>query len=200
MPKSGNSDRRHRIAILASGRGSNARAILDYFRESELGEVVLVVSNQAEAGVLNVAKEYGVSSLVTTRIEFLNPDGLARVLREKEIGWIVLAGFLWLIPPHVIAQFPKRILNIHPALLPKYGGKGMYGMFVHEAVKKSGDSESGITIHFIDEEYDRGPHLFQARCPLDPGDSPGDIASKVLLLEHFHYPRVIESLLLKANN
>ena len=159
-------------------------------------EVALIVSNNASAGVLELAEQFKIRSLVISRAEFYDSGNLDEQLQKLGIDLIVLAGFLWLIPPRLIEKFPGRIINIHPALLPKYGGKGMYGHHVHEAVKASGDQLSGITIHYVDERYDHGLPIFQCTCPLDTTDTPGMIAAKVLKLEHLHYPLVIEKLLL----
>lgn len=184
-----------RIAIFASGRGSNAKAILDYFREDDQVEVVLIVSNDPEALVLDLAAEYQIDFLVIDRTCLKTGKLLDDRLVDHEIDLIVLAGFLWLIPVRLINRYPQRIINIHPALLPKYGGKGMYGHHVHQAVKNAGDEASGITIHYVNEHYDQGNHIFQASCHLDPWDTPADIGAKVLKLEHFHYPRIIQKLL-----
>ncbi len=183
---------KQQIAIFASGGGSNARKIIEYFKNSETIAVQLVVSNKKDAGVLDIAHASGIETLVIHRADFAREDQLLTELRARNIDYIVLAGFLLLVPTYLVAAFPQRIFNIHPALLPKYGGKGMYGHFVHEAVKAAGETESGMTIHLVNEQYDKGDILFQARCTLMPEDSPEDIARKVLALEHRYYAEVIE--------
>ena len=184
-----------RIAIFASGGGSNARKILDYFEDKDHAEVGLIVSNRRNAGVYKHAADFGVSSLYINKAYFLENECILKVLHGEEIDLIVLAGFLWKIPKYLINAYPNKIVNIHPALLPKYGGKGMYGMNVHKAVKAAGDLESGPTIHFVNEHYDEGKHIFQTSCSIDLEDTPEDIARKVLALEHQHYPRIIDELL-----
>lgn len=183
-----------RIAIFASGKGTNARAIMAYFKQKEATEVALIVTNKPKAGVIDFAHEYSIPVLVVNRSEFTSGSFLD-VLASYNIDLIVLAGFLWLIPAMVIQHYRNKIINIHPALLPKYGGKGMYGMFVHEAVARSGDKETGITIHFADENYDEGKIIAQFRCDLEPGDTPKIIAKKVQALEHKHYPETIARVL-----
>lgn len=180
------------IAIFASGGGSNARKIIEYFKNSETIAVRLVISNKKDAGVLDIAQLHGIETLVVHRTDFAGDDQFLLELSTRNIDYIVLAGFLLLVPAYLVSAFPQRIFNIHPALLPKHGGKGMYGHFVHEAVKAAGDTESGMTIHWVDEHYDEGTILFQARCTLAPEDTPEDIARKVLELEHRYYAEVIE--------
>lgn len=183
------------IAIFASGAGSNARKIIEYFKNSPDIRVALVVSNKKDAGVLDIAREHGIPTQVIDRQMFYETQDLPGILKKHEISFIVLAGFLWLLPSYLVKTYEKRIVNIHPALLPKFGGKGMYGMRVHEAVQKSGETESGITIHWVNEHYDEGDIVFQASCPVSPGDTPADIARKVQQLEHRHFPNVIEKLI-----
>jgi phosphoribosylglycinamide formyltransferase-1 len=196
MQKSGNNgSKKKTLAILASGRGSNARAILDFFSANEQVDIALIVSNNPGAGVLQLAAEYGVETMVINRKQLRETALLDDRLAGLGTDLIVLAGFLWLIPQRLLTKFPGRIVNIHPALLPKYGGKGMFGMNVHHAVKEAGEQESGISIHLIDEHYDEGRILFQASTRLEPSDTPEEIAAKVLALEHYHYPRIIEDLL-----
>jgi phosphoribosylglycinamide formyltransferase-1 len=184
------------IAVFASGAGSNARAIMEHFRGSAEVQVRLVVSNKAGAPVLDSARSMGVETLTIYREGFYHSGLLLDQLKQRHIEFIVLAGFLWLVPDYLVQAFSGRIVNIHPALLPKYGGKGMYGMRVHEAVKNAGDAHTGITIHYVNEHYDQGRIIFQARCPVEPGDSPAEIARKVQALEHRHFPAVLEQLLL----
>lgn len=184
-----------RLAIFASGTGSNAEQIIRHFKSSSLATTALVVSNKQEAGVLQIARAENIPTLVIEKERFFRGDGYVPALREAGIDLVVLAGFLWKVPGQLIAAYPRKIVNIHPALLPKYGGKGMYGLFVHQAVKAAGDMESGITIHYVDEHYDHGDVIFQTTCSLSAGDDPAAIARKVLQLEHRWYPQVIEQLL-----
>jgi phosphoribosylglycinamide formyltransferase 1 len=186
------SEKKFRIAILASGSGSNAEEIFKYFKNHASIEVSLLLSNNPTAYALERAKKFDVPTAVFTREEFKQGHGIQSWLAEKKITHIVLAGFLWLIPDYLIQNFPHRIVNIHPALLPKFGGKGMYGMKVHEAVKSNLEFETGITIHEVNEHYDDGKVLFQASCPVTPDDTAETIAQKVHALEHAHFPRVIE--------
>jgi phosphoribosylglycinamide formyltransferase 1 len=182
------------IAILASGAGSNAQKILEHFSDRMDIAVRLIVSNKQEAGVLNIAKVASIDTFIVTRDSFYATTDLLVELDKRNIDFIVLAGFLWLIPPYLIQHYPDRIINIHPALLPKYGGKGMYGHFVHEAVHLAKENYSGITIHYVNEKYDEGSVVFQERCEILPSDQPEDIAKKVQILEHLYYPTVIDQL------
>lgn len=184
-----------RIAILASGSGSNAENIANYFNGSDYAQVTFIIANNPEAYVLERAKRLGIESAVVTKQQFIEADSIIAMLEEREIDFVVLAGFLLLVPQKLIAAYPGRIVNIHPALLPKHGGKGMYGDRVHKAVVECGDSESGITIHLIDENYDKGTTFFQAKCPVLPTDTPDDVAAKVHALEYEHFPHVIEEIL-----
>ena len=184
-----------RIAIFASGTGTNAARIIDAFRGKETVGVALVVCNNPSAGVLDIASSEEIPVLLLDRTRFLKGDGYLDDLRKADIDWLVLAGFLWKMPPVLVDAYRDRIVNIHPALLPRHGGKGMYGKHVHEAVLKAGDRETGITIHLVDERYDHGRTLFQARTPVEDGDTPETLARKVRTLEHLHYPEVIEKLL-----
>ncbi|MBC7776784.1 MAG: phosphoribosylglycinamide formyltransferase, partial [Phycisphaerae bacterium] len=186
-----NSQQPTNIAIFASGGGSNARKIIEYFKDSSVGEVALVVSNKPNAGVLAIAAEHQIPTQIIDRQGFYETESILKILEEHKIGFVVLAGFLWLVPGYLVRAFPKRILNIHPALLPKYGGKGMYGHHVHEAVKAIGETETGMTIHFVNEHYDDGDIVFQAKCPVAPADSPEDIARNVLVLEHRFFSEII---------
>ena len=181
------------LAIFASGRGSNAQNIIRYFRQSKSIRIRLIVSSQAKAGVLDIARNEGIPFLVLDKKEYYGSgESLIKNLNHYQIDGIVLAGFLWLVPTYLLEKYPHAIINIHPALLPKYGGKGMYGMHVHEAVWKNKENHTGITIHEVNERYDEGKTLFQATCPLSTHDLPEDIALKVHELEYEHYPRVIE--------
>lgn len=184
-----------KIAILASGSGSNAENIARYFSGSEYATVSFIIANNTGAYVLERAKRLGIEAVVVNKAEFTQADTVIQMLQERKIDFIVLAGFLLLVPEKLIKAYPGRIVNIHPALLPKHGGKGMYGDNVHKAVVECGDKESGITIHLIDEHYDKGTTFFQAKCPVLPTDTPDDVASKVHALEYEHFPRVIEEIL-----
>ncbi len=185
------------IAIFASGSGSNARKILEYFEDREDVKVAIVITNRKTAGVLKHAREFDVPTLRIDKEYFHNNECIIKVLEAEKIDLIVLAGFLWLVPAYLVTAYPNRILNIHPALLPKYGGKGMYGHHVHAAVKANEESESGMTIHYVNEKFDDGGHIFQAKCELATEDSADDIAAKVLVLEHEHYARVVDEVLEK---
>ncbi len=185
----------HRLAIFASGTGTNAEKIMEYFADRPDVSVALVVSNKANAGVLARARRFGVPTMVIDRATFYESEDILKTLNQYGIDFVVLAGFLWLVPAYLVKAFRGRMVNIHPALLPRYGGKGMYGMHVHRAVVADGERETGITIHYVNERYDEGDIVFQARCPVDPDDTPEDVARKVHALEHAHYPRVIDQLL-----
>lgn len=188
-----------RLAIFASGAGSNADKIIQHFQQHPQVEVALVVCNKPGAGVLEVARRNGVDTLLVQRDRFANGDAYLPELQQRQLHWLVLAGFLWKVPPALVHAFPRHIINIHPALLPKYGGKGMYGHHVHQAVLEAGDTESGITIHYVDELYDHGATIFQARCSVLPGDTPDTLAQRIHQLEHQHYPVVLEQLVLSAH-
>ncbi len=183
------------LAIFASGAGSNARKIIEFFQNSPNVTVALVVSNKRQAGVLDIAREHNIPTHIVERASFYDTEDLLAVLREYEVDFIALAGFLWLIPSYLVRAFPRKIINIHPALLPKFGGQGMYGQHVHTAVQAAGETETGMTIHFVNEHYDEGDIIFQARCPVLPGDTPTDIAHRVLALEHAHYPRILHEVM-----
>ena len=186
---------RIKLAIFASGSGTNAEEIFKHFQNHPTIEVVLLLSNKPEAYALERAKKFNVEARVFNRTQFQDETVLAW-LKEADVTHIVLAGFLWLIPEYLVKNFPDGIVNIHPALLPKYGGKGMYGAKVHEAVKVSGDTQTGITIHLVNEKYDEGKVLFQASCEVNAEDTPDDIAKKVHQLEYEHFPKVIEKWVL----
>lgn len=185
-----------KIAIFASGAGSNAQKLIDYFRDHAFARVSLIVCNKPGAGVTNIAGAEGIELLLTDRLSLQSAE-FPQKLREKGIDFIVLAGFLLKIPTSLIEAFPQHIINIHPALLPKYGGKGMYGHFVHEAVIAAKEKESGITIHFVDEHYDHGATIFQTTCLISGSDTPESLAQKVHFLEHQHFAPVVERLILK---
>ncbi len=185
------------IAIFASGAGSNALKIIQYFEGHKSIKVGLIVCNKPQAGVINIAREYGLPVLLIERDRFFRGDAYLPDLQSHQVNFIVLAGFLWKVPASLVSAYRGRIVNIHPALLPKYGGKGMYGDLVHHAVIQSGEGQSGITIHYVDEVFDNGEIIFQERCPVYPDDSPNTLAARIHQLEHEHYPRVIEETILQ---
>lgn len=191
------SSRNFRIAVFASGGGTNAEQIFKYFNKHPHIEAALLLSNRPDAFALQRARNHGVKTLVFNRQEFKDGDLIENTLKEARITHIVLAGFLWLVPEYLLNAYPNRIINIHPALLPKYGGKGMYGPKVHEAVKASGDLETGITIHLVNSNYDEGKILFQGRCTLSEDQSSDEIAACVHQLEYEHYAPVIEKWILQ---
>jgi phosphoribosylglycinamide formyltransferase 1 len=185
------------IAIFASGNGSNAEAIIRYFKSHPTIAVSMVLTNNPTAFVIARAKQLNVPATTFSREQFKDPNFILSLLKENNTTHIVLAGFLWLVPEYLIRAFPEKIVNIHPALLPKFGGKGMYGINVHEAVKAASEKETGITIHLVDERYDEGKILFQGRCLVDPSHTPAQIADCVQKLEYEHYPRVIEEWIMR---
>jgi formyltetrahydrofolate-dependent phosphoribosylglycinamide formyltransferase len=202
---SGQKSTPHSVAIFASGAGSNAEKIIQQMEiAAKTGKgsfkVDLIVCNKPTAGVLSIAANHQIDTLLIDKEQFLNGDGYATELTARGIEFIVLAGFLWKIPVTLIKAYPNNIINIHPALLPKYGGKGMYGDKVHQAVIAAGEKESGITIHYVDEIYDHGNIIFQAKCIVDQKDSPSTLAQKIHQLEHQHYPEVIDNLLQMRNS
>ena len=184
-----------RLVIMASGSGTNAENIIKYFKAVEDIEVSYVLTNNSNAGVIKKADVLGVRTRVFSRKEFYSEDGITKFLR-KEADFIILAGFLWKVPQEIIATFPNRIVNIHPALLPKYGGKGMYGMHIHNAVVNNREKETGISIHYVNENYDEGAIIFQAKTSLNESDSVEIIAKKIHLLEQRYFPKVIEEVIL----
>jgi phosphoribosylglycinamide formyltransferase 1 len=184
-----------KIAIFASGSGSNAENIVRYFKAHSSVSVALILTNNADAYVLERARKLHIPSVVFSKKEMNEGDSVLKLLKENNIAWVILAGFLLKIPDNIIAAYSDRILNIHPALLPKYGGKGMYGSRVHEAVVASGEEESGITIHYVNAHYDRGQILFQTACRVLPTDSADDVASKVHALEYEYFPKVIDEVI-----
>ena len=193
------------VAIFASGAGSNAEKIIQQMNiAAETGTknftVNLIISNRPTAGVLAIAAKYDIDTFIIEKEPFLNGDGYVNELTARGIQFIVLAGFLWKIPLTLIKAYPNKIINIHPALLPKYGGKGMYGDKVHQAVIAAGEKESGITIHYVDELYDHGNIIFQAKCTVEQNDTAATLAKKIHQLEHQHYPAVIEKLLQMQNS
>jgi phosphoribosylglycinamide formyltransferase-1 len=188
-----------RIAIFASGTGSNAARIVEYFRNNDKTGVALIVCNNPSAGVLQMASREKIPTLLIDKEQFFGGEGYVPFLKSHHINFIVLAGFLWKIPSTILSAYPNAIINIHPALLPKYGGKGMYGLNVHAAVLDAGDKESGITIHYVDEHYDNGDIIFQEKCEILPGDTPQSLAEKIHKLEYMHFPRVIDQVVSLRN-
>ena len=184
-----------KIVVFASGSGSNAERIATYFSEKGSAQVSLILCNNLQAGVLERAKRLDIPSLVFNRQAFYKTNVVLDVLKTQQPELIVLAGFLWKVPENLITAYPNRILNIHPSLLPKYGGKGMYGDRVHQAVVANGETESGITIHYVNEHYDEGNIIFQAKTTVLPTDTPDTLAEKIHLLEYEHFPKIIEKLL-----
>lgn len=191
-------NRKINIAIFASGSGTNAQAILEYFKESKLVEIIGVYSNNASAYVLERAKNFGKDTTTFSREEFYKTDKVLQHLHHHQIDLIVLAGFMWLVPKYLVEQF--TIVNIHPALLPSYGGKGMYGHHVHEAVLENKEATSGITIHMVNNEYDKGEILLQESCPVLPDDTPDSLAERIHKLEHSYYPIIIEKIAQKLRS
>ncbi len=185
-----------KLAILASGNGTNAQRISEYFAESDSVKVDCIIYNVKDAYVAERAKKLGVPAFYFGRMDFYQNGNVLAFLKEHEIDWVILAGFLWLVPEDIIDAFPQHIINIHPALLPKYGGKGMYGSHVHEAVLANHEKETGITIHIIDNQYDKGQTLFQAKCHVEAGDTPDMVAAKIHELEQKYFPVVIEKTVL----
>ncbi len=187
------------ISIFASGAGSNAQKIINHFAGSQNIKIALIVCNKPGVGVLQIAEQSGIPSLLLEKDRFFNGDNYLYELAKHEIDFIVLAGFLWKMPVSLIQAFPKKIINIHPALLPKYGGKGMYGSNVHEAVIAAGEKESGISIHYVDEMYDHGEIIFQATCEVAENETAASLAKKIHVLEHANYPTVIADHIKKQN-
>ncbi|WP_207428285.1 phosphoribosylglycinamide formyltransferase [Pedobacter sp. SYSU D00535] len=186
-----------RIAIFASGSGSNAQKIMEHFKKHNEAEVALVLTNNPDAYVLQRADNFEIPTHIFDRYEFYKTESVVNLLKSLEVDLIVLAGFLWLVPENLLKAFPNKIINIHPALLPKYGGKGMYGDFVHNAVLANKEEESGITIHFVNEHFDEGEVIHQAKFRIEDGDDLEMIKFKGQQLEHQYYPKVIEQLLKK---
>jgi phosphoribosylglycinamide formyltransferase-1 len=185
------------IAVFASGAGTNAANIIQYFKQKRSANVVLIVTNNPNAGVLNIAAKNNIPSLIIDKEKFFRGDGYVPELKGLKIDLIVLAGFLWKIPSSIINAYSNKIINIHPALLPKYGGKGMYGNFVHAAVLAAKEKQSGITIHFVDEFYDNGKTIFQIACPVYEDDTTETLAKRIHELEYKYFPKVIEELIEK---
>jgi len=189
-----------RLAIFASGSGTNAENIIRYFQNKPWISISCVCTNRTDAYVIERVKKYEIPVLVFSREGFYQTGEVLDYLKQKGSNWIILAGFLWLIPGNLIESYPSRIINIHPALLPKFGGKGMYGTRVHETVINSRETKSGITIHYVNPEYDKGSIIFQATCPVNSDDTPESLAARVHELEYQHYPRIIEQEVLRGTN
>ena len=189
-----------RIAIFASGSGSNAQKVMEHFKRNADAEVVLILTNNPQAYVLQRADNFEIPSHIFTRNEFYQTDDVIRILKNLQVDLIVLAGFLWLVPPALLTAFPNRIINLHPALLPKYGGKGMYGDHVHNAILAAKEEESGITIHFASEQFDEGEIIHQSKFKIEPNDTLEMVKFKGQQLEHQHFPKVIENLLKKMKS
>ncbi|GAA4268938.1 phosphoribosylglycinamide formyltransferase [Hyunsoonleella aestuarii] len=184
-----------RIVIFASGSGTNAENLIKFFHNRDNVSVIQVLSNNPHAKVLDRAKKLNVSALSFNRIAFSKTDDVLNILKATSPDLIVLAGFLWKFPEHILNKFPDKVINVHPALLPKYGGKGMYGMHVHEAVVANNETETGITIHYVNENYDEGAMIFQAKCDVLKTDNADDVAAKIHELEMEYFPKVVETLL-----
>jgi len=184
-----------KIAIFASGEGTNAENIIRFFQKRKTAEIVMVVTNKQHAGVCKRTRELGIETTYAPASDFRNGQVL-QMLQKNHVDYIILAGFLLMVPEDILNHFPNRIINIHPALLPKHGGKGMYGEKVHEDVIAHGEKESGITIHYINKEYDKGETIFQAKCPVLPEDTPDTLAMRVHELEYTYFPVVIEEVIL----
>ncbi len=187
-----------RISIFASGGGSNAQVFFEHFLGNEDIEIVSVFTNNKSAGVIERAKTFNIPVHVYNRTFWSDGEVPITLLKEQQVDYIVLAGFMLLIPEPIVSLYSDKIFNIHPALLPKFGGQGMYGSHVHEAVKSAGEKQSGISIHLVNEEYDKGRIIYQEACQIEPSDSAQDIASKVLKLEHKNYAKVVESYIRKS--
>ena len=181
-----------KLAVFASGSGSNALKIHEYFKKNNFAKIDCVLVNNPNSGIVKKAEKWDCKIQIITKNNIHTDSNISKQLLERGIDLVILAGFLWLIPDHLLSAFPQKIINIHPSLLPKYGGKGMYGDHVHQAVIEAKEKESGITIHFVNEQYDEGEIIFQAKCSINPNDSSEDLANKIHSLEYEHFPKVIE--------
>jgi len=188
-----------KIAIFASGSGTNAEKIIQYFSNRNDVSIDIILSNKKNAFVLNRAQKFKIENIYFNKKDFIESEKILNLLLEKNINLLVLAGFLWLVPQNIVNAFDNKIINIHPALLPKYGGKGMYGNNVHKAVIENKEKYSGITIHYVNNKYDEGNIIFQAQCPVYESDSVNDLAKRIHKLEHKFFPKIIDSIL-KNNN
>jgi phosphoribosylglycinamide formyltransferase-1 len=189
-----------KIAIFASGSGSNAERITEYFNSNDHVEVSLILTNNPAAGVIERAQRLNIPTLIFNKKLFAQTDKIVEILQSQGIDWVILAGFLWLVPSNLTRAFENRMINIHPALLPKYGGKGMWGHHVHEAVVANKEKETGITIHYVNEHYDEGKVIFQAKCEVTENDTPESVAAKIHELEYQYFPEVIYKEILSAKN
>ncbi|MEQ9424395.1 MAG: phosphoribosylglycinamide formyltransferase [Cyclobacteriaceae bacterium] len=187
-----------RVAIFASGNGTNAEVLFNYFKDHDEVEIALVMCNNTKAQVIERAKNHKIPVVTFDRNDLYETKKVLNTLRVEDIDWLALAGFMWLLPSHIVHKYPNKIVNIHPSLLPKFGGKGMYGSKVHQAVLDSGDKETGITIHLVNEEYDKGKIIFQATCEVADSDTPETLAEKIHKLEHEAYPDTLENLILRT--
>jgi len=185
----------NKIAVFASGSGTNAENLINFFKGNKKIEISYIFSNNKNAYVIQRAKNHDIKHYIFSQSEFYNTTNIIQILHKNNIDFIILAGFLWLIPDYLIKIYPNRIINIHPALLPKYGGKGMYGMNVHKAVIENNEKETGITIHYINNEYDKGNIIFQAKCPVNKDDTAETIAKKVHALEYEHFPKIVKKII-----
>jgi len=186
---------KRKIAIFASGSGTNAQKFFEKFEHHPLAEINMLLTNNPKAGAIVRAESFGIPVEVFDKHTFTKTDHIVQLLQDMGTDFIVLAGFMWLVPDNLVKAFPNRMVNIHPALLPKYGGKGMYGMHVHKAVVEAEEKETGITIHYVNERYDEGQIIFQTSCEVEPEDTPEDVAEKVHALEYLYYPKVVEDLI-----
>ncbi len=186
---------KRKIAIFASGSGTNAQKFFEKFEHHPLAEISILLTNNPKAGAIVRAERFGIPVEKFDKATFTQTDHIVQLLQDMGIDFIVLAGFMWLVPDNLVKAFPNRMVNIHPALLPKYGGKGMYGMNVHKAVVAAEEKETGITIHYVNERYDEGQIIFQTSCEVEPEDTPEDVAEKVHSLEYLYYPKVVEDLI-----
>ena len=187
-----------KLALFASGNGTNVQQISEYFAKSKDINVACVVVNKKDIFVIERAKRLNIPCYYFSREDFYNTDKVLNLMKDKQIDYIILAGFLWLVPNNLLEDYNNKIINIHPALLPKYGGKGMYGHHVHEAVVNHKEKESGITIHYVNEKYDSGDIIFQAKCKVEATDNADDVAAKIHLLEKEYYPKVTEKVVMQA--
>jgi len=185
------------IAIFASGNGTNAENLITYFQKNSVGKVVAVLTNRQDAGIIQRAEKLNIPCKIFDKAQFYQSEEILHYLKNLHIDWIVLAGFLWKIPTEIIRTFPRHIVNIHPALLPGFGGKGMYGKHVHEAVIRSGEKESGITIHLVNEQYDQGEIIFQSKLTIEKNETPETLAEKIHQLEYNYFPVIMKQLILK---